>query len=295
MKEYKLDTSEIPTEFKLVENSQVAKNSYALCMVDGNTVTPTSPFFVCRDYFSDAVYTLKTGVALRVYGFYTEEYEWDGKHILAWWRLDKETVASKIEQLATYLNKKCLPPIEITSFECNEELNVNIKDIYEGDLVYLVKVDPFYTQSILHVSLLSSLLRLMWYNGLTLTSGGSEHFVSYFLEHKIKGLHIWPSINTVLKEPSLNVLNSSDKAFSELREQIYRENVYAHASCGAYSLFDFISEGEWKEKWDEGYQGMNNDVIKKIVKSINDNFSYMGNQTKIDWLDGDIINDDCDI
>ena len=270
-----------PSDNSLCENKQVAANSYALATVVNGVCYPTSPFFVCRDYLHDAVYTLHTGEPVSVYGFNSGDYEWDGRYLsLCYRELTSAQMADRLLSLHRTLIVKNLPKINFIPLELapDERLTVCEKgghEMHSGTEyptthLFVIEVDPFYTQSMLHMGLLSSLLRLTWFYdmGKNVEVVHAEKYVKWMLFEQIKGKEIWPAIWRAFEVIPDNILNVHPDNFSTNMDMLSETSQYVHNSTGIYTLYEFLADDEWREGFPEYYTGINCVPIKAAVEAM---------------------------
>ena len=147
------------------EISQQARNTYATCRVDGDTVYLTGVFYKCRDFFQDQVFDLTHDHALSVWGYHTKENPWDGKYLLCWFDLIDEAVFTAFERFNGYLLERGLPPLAFKKIEAPTGLYTLMGKTGPNNNLWLVETPSLYTQTLFSASLYTALIRLVYWLG----------------------------------------------------------------------------------------------------------------------------------
>ena len=244
----KVDWSLAP-EFELTESGQVAKHKIALANVDKKgKVYGVSPFFKCREYYGDALYHIHTGAAVKQYGFVTEECSWDGKYLLTSYQgVNNYKIAARWEKM----NEMLLGTSPAIPYE---KVSWPDKDLQ----VYLVEVPDWYHATLVRSSVLTSLLRTLWYpdmRNLPENSGYAERCVSDSMfktffptpsdtdgknpKHVNMTKTIWETIVfPALNQDYGNVVCVSDRVFDTFENEVREgRHFYVHGSTGIYSAW----------------------------------------------------------
>ena len=141
--------------FDLAENSQVAQQKFCLVNKDGDGFYMASPFFRCRDYIMDSMASKKLNRDFEVYGWETENVDWEQQFIVSTYRSMEDGLLKKnIEHMDKALEKAGLPlipfiPIKFATSTWGKS--------------YAVSIDPWYSEALVRMSILTGLLRCVWY------------------------------------------------------------------------------------------------------------------------------------
>ena len=160
--------------YDLCENRQDAKNSFCVGLSDSKGVyRQTSPWFVCRDYFSDLVAYSAFDKMPTIYGFKPDAYQWDGSGIIAYiGGFSRQDVYHKFNVINELLlsagmepivvhdvkNKGYSSPSECVSDECGFDTNTE-----NCDELYFIETSLFWRRSTFNLYLLSSLVRSVYW------------------------------------------------------------------------------------------------------------------------------------
>lgn len=172
----------------LVESGQHAMNTYATAIVDTKGIHVISPFFKCRDYIQDTVFTHKTGVPFIEYGYDTAVNSWDGEHFVCRLGFADSKADGAFERCNALLESKGLPPLEATKLAGK---------VTPSQSYYLFKMPAFYNSTLFLTSVYSAAIRLLWWfkaGVLPKQRGNNEFYLTKLFDYKYKGKSLWEEV-----------------------------------------------------------------------------------------------------
>lgn len=250
----KLDLSKRQQTSGCAEIGQQARNTYATCEVEGDTVYLTGVFYKCRDFAQDQLYDFTTGDHFNVWGYQTEKNPWDGKHMLCWYGHPDKVVRHAFDRLNDYIEERGLPRFEWTHIEAPEGLGTLMGSTSKDNNLWLVDANPIYTGSLFGKSLYTGLLRLVYWLGEQhdndddtvkilrdhVPSNSNEHMIVEMLEFRKDAFDVWKDgIMLALEKGFPNIAAAPEDEWAKWMES--PESHSLHNTSGVKATYDLIN------------------------------------------------------